>query len=251
MDIHPVSCATGLYYLRILAVACFGAWTLGCASGPSYPRHVDCSMFGQTMISDVDERFVAEGFSLKPPSGENWCLYRPNSAMISFSSNGLMGTYLEEAPSKRDLGHTFAVAGMAVRLKAHAIETHEDLSSFLEQWVGQGRGGTQAGGAWYADLSPAPRFKNHSFRVAPDPTREPVCVRYDVATEERDNPHFPGWLLLMTGDGIACRHPESERMIVLVEFTERRRQGLETPGLTSRLRSEAEATLNSMELLPL
>jgi hypothetical protein len=67
--------------------------------------------------------------------------------------------------------------------------------------------------------------------------------------EERDNPRLPGLVLIVTANGIACRHPSTPAMGVIAFYSERRPEGqraLLDPGVSPI----GEDFLRSLTFLP-
>ena len=222
----------------------------GCATSTYTPQDIDCYSYKLDPVENSHQRVSARGFSVLPPSGDNWCVVRPDSSLIGFSSTPYIGLYVAKRPTYEQSIHTFAVTAVVIRVKKSDITSQIALKSFMERWMEEGQPSRLIGSELHVDWPghPTPAI---DFQVETEDSLTSDCVRYRVENEERDNPRAPGWVLKVTREGIACRHPFSNKMLVSVEFSERRRKGYEDSDARKKFREQADTALGSLEFTPL
>jgi len=203
-----------------------------------------------TFVADSSKRYSGHGFTILPPSSGYWCSLGSESTLLSFMSNKFLGTEIVSRPEREEVAHSFATVAMAISIKEADRGRFSSLKEFVEVWIERGsRGFDIYGPVIYSDLSPQENFSVARSEVRNDDEMQTECVRYELAVEERKNPGVPRrWVLVTTAEGILCRHPEDENLLIDVAFSERKRQGWEDAdtGLATRLRAQAQSALNSL-----
>lgn len=215
------------------------------------PRWIGCKSINQRSVEDPDRRVAGRGFSVLPPSGANWCVVPTDDSYVTFTTTPFIGQYVEKPPTMEQARHTYVSAAINIRVKKSDISSQAALKTFMERWLESGAAVRRIGNETYVDWTENPTDDTLDFYVELENSFKADCVRYRRESEETVNPRAPGWTLVTTGEGIACRHPSSNRMFVMVDFSERRRKGYDDPDATGRLREQADVMLRSLELTPL
>jgi len=190
---------------------------IGCATPLPEPR----------LVTDSNQRVQGAGFSVLPPSGEQWFV------AIDASSDTIV--FVKRDPEHMRQRGSVIVLATRFRAQRNDITTADGLLSELDERV-------RAHSARYTLTS----VKLEPYQDAKMPTD---CVRINTTSEERNNPNRPGEVLLMTVSGKACRHPSAPAYFVQVTMSERRPVG-SLPLVDDKLRSECEREIASMEFLP-
>ena len=155
-------------------------------------------------------------------------------------------------PSKEEMGHTFIILIEKFNLKHTTIKDVFALKDIVEKWLHSGHNVTNSDGEWNLDLATSPRFRTVESKVEIDDSFDANCVRFESVMEESLNPRVSsGQVLILDNTGIICRHPDSERLLVEVGFSERRFEGWRTPGLREKFLSEAIPVINSLKFTSL
>ena len=81
------------------------------------------------------------------------------------------------------------------------------------------------------------RFVTIESNVRLDTTMGAGCVRVDAVQEERDNPRFPGAVMVLVAHTVDCLHPRSPGYVVSVSYSERYVRG-QQPFAPDILRAE-------------
>ncbi len=199
-------------------------WLLVCLSGI---LAVSCAVPRYTPVTDPAERLEFRGISILPPQGDDWVFIK-GPHKVTFGK-----TIVKRRGRPAEMAHTFIAVARTDHVKKSEIETAWKLRQFVELnliW------------AW------TDRFKLVESKVVPISSLGSDGAQYDVVNEERDNPRFPGFVLLMTTHGIQCRHPYSPGLLVNVAYGERHLQGDQPrPLLIEALKHEVEPFLKSLE----
>lgn len=207
-----------------------------------------------TKVEDREQRYLGHGFSILPPDSGYWCYIAGEATMRSFVTNKFMGREISSPPKREELTHSFAVVAMSISVKEADQGKYDSLQDFLEVWVNQGsRGFDIYGPVVAADLSPQENFEATKLNIEVIDGMGAECLRYDLAVAERKNPGVPRrWVLVTSADGVICRHPDDENLLIDIAFSERKREGWEDEdaGLRNRFRAQAEASLTSLQFSP-
>lgn len=238
------------HYIGLLSILLFLA--TGCATFK--PQTMTCASLGSEQISNKDFRVGYKIFSVLPPRGENWCLRSTGDpTTIVYGTSKFIGKYLEQAPPKEEMLHTFGVMANTVKVKDVDIMTSTEIKKFMERWFyDSGQSFTWVGGQRYAEFTPmesSERFEPIQFKVEVDDTFGANCVRFESKQEEKNNPRVRNWIFTLNNSGVACRHPDTSRLLVMVTFSERHRKGSENYQLANKFKTEAERTIQSLQFV--
>ena len=235
--------------IRVLFVALIGAVTQSCATFT--PQTITCETGGKVAVENFDQRVSALGFSVLPPSGGHWCIMSAGDSAVSFRTLPFLGEHVETAPTKEQDAHRFVVVAVSIKVKTSDITSQPALQSFMKRWLEVVQGYKIIGGDYYVRWSRDPHWEVIRSHVEMEDSPKADCVRYQLETEQRDASEFSNWTLTHVNEGIACRHPQSERVFVVVQFNEQRRKGYENPDARRRLRDQADVTIRSLEFTAL
>ena len=83
-----------------------------------------------------------------------------------------------------------------------------------------------------------------AYEAAPTSRQGQFCIRYQLRTLDKKSPVFPGRVLRMNFEGIACRHPRWPNAVLDSSYSER---GL-AEDIDPSLRSEAEQLLQGVTI---
>ena len=197
-------------------------WLLVCLSGI---LAVSCAVPRYTPVTGPAQRLEISGISILPPQGDDW-------AFIKGPHKVIFGKKIVKRRGRpAEMAHTFVAVARTDHVKKSEIETAWKLRQFVKR-----------------SFISADRFKLVESKVVSISSLGSDCAQYDVVNEERDNPRFPGFVLLMTTHGIQCRHPYSPGLLVNVAYGERHLQGDQPrPLLIEALKHEVEAFLKSLK----
>jgi hypothetical protein len=222
----------------------------GCAT--FQPQTITCESLGTVRIYNEDSRNGDKLFSVLPPSKTSWCLKGtgdPN--VIVYITSKFMGQYLENAPPREDTSHTFGIMANTVRVDTVDISSSSSMKNFMERWFFEGlQSYSRVNGERQAEFTPlegTERFASIRMDIEFDNSFGANCVRFESLQEETDNPRYRNWIFDLKNNGVACQHPSTPNLVVMVTFSERHKKGLENPQLTNRIRTEAERTIKSLE----
>ena len=222
----------------------------GCAT--FQPQTITCESLGTVRIYNEDSRNGDKLFSVLPPSKTSWCLKGtgdPN--VIVYITSKFMGQYLENAPPREDTSHTFGIMAYSVRVDNVDISSPSSMKNFMERWFFEGlQSYSRVNGERQAEFTPlegTERFASIRMDIEFDNSFGANCVRFESLQEETDNPRYRNWIFDLKNNGVACQHPSTPNLVVMVTFSERHKKGLENPQLTNRIRTEAERTIKSLE----
>lgn len=178
-------------------------------------------------ITDPTKRLEFPRFSILPPQGLNWSIFRQGPSEVVF-----MKAPLATPPMRADRLHTFAVIAIVFDPQGADLESPTGVQEFLER-----------------DKGAPPRFRFLESQTVLDSSLGPGCVRFDSVVEERDNPRAPGSALIISEHGFICRHPHVPTRGVYLSYSERYVQGDQSL-LSEGLKQEAEASLRSVMFKP-
>ncbi len=181
-------------------------------------------------VKDSSTPLVRNGFTLLPPSGENWMIgpsgpYGARFGKPIMSPDGSKSTLIVQVWSGRFTDRTF------------------DLKS--ERGLREATEYTAAG----ANSS---RYKIIETKYSAMYQEQATdCIKYEGIMEEHNNPMLwnKGKILLVTYSGSVCRHPNSPDFTVTTLFSERRPQG-QASIMNDQLRQEVEHSLASVRFTP-
>ena len=214
---------------------------VGCATAPPPTGvTVDCRLLGMTPAPTERLEFPAGGFSLVPPRGGVWCEGTRQARRTQFGAHPLLGQTIGARLSPAEMIHSFGLVAISFEPPPAArLETpDEKFTFFLRQIVG-----VEAGS----------RFRVVESRVAADTTLGADCIRFDLTTEERNNPSAAGAVLVQVGRAnLLCRHPDAGRpALIYVGASERYLQGTVSGSLLiDTRRAEWEPSVQSLRFLP-
>ncbi len=178
---------------------------------------------GVRLVTNPTQRFELQSFSILPPQGENW-YFRRTDRGITFLKR------LMDRPVKAtDSARSFYAAAIA-RETTYAKLTLPEFRELVERSL---------------NPSPGGRFRPMQSKVVSDNSLRADCMRYDSVQEERDNPRWPGFVLVMTIHGFTCLHPYAPGLEVNLFYSERYVHG-DQPVLNDPLKREVELFLGSV-----
>lgn len=206
--------------MKLFIAACSVLMIAGCAS-VSAPQ----------MVSDSTMPLKRNGFTLLPPDGKGWMIapsgpYGAGFGKTIFNPDGSRATLTIQVWAGRFTDRNFD------------LRSDKGLREATEYTVSGG--------------DPR-RFKVIETKYSPVfQDQNTDCIKYEAVAEEHNNTLAwnQGQSLLMTFNGVVCRHPNSPDYIVTTLFSERRPQG-QASLMDEQLRKEAEHSLSSIRFTPL
>ena len=141
------------------------------------------------------------------------------------------------------------MAAFKIRHGGPGLENTDELQKFVEEWIKSGFGWLASDSEMIVDAISRPRLTLVRSKVRPEPSSDADCVRYEYVMEERDNPHVPDIVLILTDHGVICHHPNAPDYLVMMSLNERYELGEQIdPNLFQKLKSqEAEPFFESLE----
>lgn len=195
---------------------------------------LQCHMMGLASLPQQGERieFPEHGFSIVPPSGNQWCLGAREPAGVMIYGDERINTRIRARPTQEDLLHTLFLAVSAIDTGNEKIDSIADLQSLAERYFGSGG-----------------RFGLQEGRFVRDASLGAECVRADLSHIEKDNPRAAGLPLIMVLRPIVvCRHPYAvPAKVIQLGASERYLAGKKTDALLLDLRkAEIDAFVRSL-----
>lgn len=193
----------------------------GCATQP----HVGA------LIINPTERLEFDGISVLPPQEENWFLGSSPflKDMVVFKKK------LSDFSRFQEL-HSYLAVVSRTDLDGE-LTNPQDLLSYVNSKLKI----TQA------------RFQMITSNTVLDEARsnamDSICVQYDIAGKEFDNPSFPDTIFILALHGFECRHPFSSKVVIEAYCTERYPDGEQPVG--EALKNECATFLNNIQFKPL
>lgn len=194
-----------------IILLCAGLGVVGCAGGPQF-----------IPVTDPTQRLEFEGGSILPPQGERWFVASP--ALRKQQGPGIIISFLRLA-TPPSITHTVVATVNRVRGPIPAGSRAELLQKMAQRYSEQTN-----------------RNRPVSVTISPDKTLAPDCVRYDVTSEDRGVPRYPGSIYVMDMHGFICLHPDLPDAVFDIQYSQRRLQ--EEPPLS--LEAEGEPFLKSL-----
>jgi hypothetical protein len=229
---------------RDLAAILFLFTAAGCAApvaNPARPVTFDCAAVQLAPVTDPAQRFdfATHGFSVLPPRGEHWCIFRRDARGVQFTTHPLFGKKLERRPSQNEVRHTVAMIATVVEIEGAVPDRADTLRAFVEQWLASGGPTREAGGKLVLSVASS-RGRRIEAKVVADDSLNAACARYDAVMEERDNPRYPGTMFVVVfRSNYLCRHPVApDPTFIWVGYSERYVQASETPPLVADARRD-------------
>jgi hypothetical protein len=170
------------------------------------------------------QRVELDGVSVLPPAGQSWYVGPRDGRHIMF------GRMPPRPP------HTIAAMTLVDKIEIGGavlgpVRNAQDLKEVTERRL-------QSGG----------RFTTIEASVRLDTTMA-ECVRVDAVQEERDNPRFPGVVLVLVTHVLHCLHPRNPDYVVSVGYSERYPRGQQAFSAET-LRDEGEPFIRSATFTP-
>ena len=169
-------------------------------------------------ITDLQQRFEFQEFSILPPQGTDWFVRNPPKGP---ESQDLRITFFKSI----SITHTFVAFARAGSI-GEGFENKEKSLRRLGE-IAQNKG---------KDV------KVVKSNVALDQSLKADCLRYDIVSEVREVPQYEDHLFLLHDHGYICLHPTIPKYVVNVEYSERHLAS-EQP---IQLESEREPYLRSL-----
>ncbi|MET0154039.1 MAG: hypothetical protein ABW298_15715 [Candidatus Binatia bacterium] len=196
-------------------------------------------------------RLSFEGFSLLPPQGDHWCVIDLNQKVgVVFGTTPLIGQVLTRQPTEEELDDILVAVANKVEIERDP-GTSAEVRDFVDSWLRSGQPShVDAGKRILARSSTeAARFNLVDSSVVIDDSIGSSCIRFDATVEERNNPRWPGEVLVSVERGnLLCRSPRTgDPSFVWIGASERYRQSRPPHPLLSETRApEIEAFTRSL-----
>jgi hypothetical protein len=178
-------------------------------------------------VKDPTQRVEIDGLSVLPPAGQTWYVASADARRVAF------------ARRPPELPHTAVAIAFVEKIEiggyVHApIRNAQDLKEVEER-----------------RLQSDERYTTIESSARVDTSRGADCVRIDAVQEVRDNPRFPGVVLVLVSRVLDCLHPQSPGYMVSVGYSERYPKGQRTLFSAETLQSEGEAFIRSATFTPI
>ncbi len=221
------------HFLPVILLA--SALLVGCA-GPG-PFTMTCSALGRPAVAQPGQQIDLGDFSVAAPKGEGWC-FAEGLQGAAFAMHPLMGQYIEK-PERSMAFNTVAMAAVKLRHGGADLENTDELQQFVEEWIKRGFGLKGSQSEPIVGDQKITRVTLVRSMIRPRPSSDAVCVGYDFVMEERDNPHAPDIVLIVTDHGVICQHPNAPDYLVWMSLSERYERGNQIdPSLFQKLKSQ-------------
>jgi hypothetical protein len=187
------------------------------AGGADIPRATSASAL--VPVADPTQRLEVPGVSILPPQGDKWFIAVPPTRpepgsliLVQFTKT------LQDQPVARpeDL-HTVLASVTVTDLKGARFENAQALRMAVAYALGREPEG-----------SPRRDYRVLSLRTNVEASLDPMCVKYDLETEERGVPRFPDSIFVLAAFGVRCIHPYWPDYLVDVVASQRHLQGQPT-----------------------
>ena len=180
-------------------------------------------------VTDSTILLERKGFTLLPPSGNNWLIgpsgpYGAQFAKQIVSSQGSKSTLVVLVYAGRFEGNVYDLkSDSGIKAAAEYVVTGADPSRFK---------------VINATYSPIYKYQGTD------------CIKYEYTAEEHNNPIHRGNVLLLDVRGSLCRHPSAPDFSMNTAFSERRLIGMESL-VDDHIREEVNHCLNSVHFTQL
>lgn len=166
---------------------------------------VGCVAVGPSLIpiTNPTERLEFQGFSISPPAGENWFIAPPELRQKQGPNISASFVKMLKPPSPTQ---TIVAYVLTFNVPASLAESREQLLQLL------GRAKTE----------PTDRNRPIASKTSLDRSLGTDCLRYDVTTEDRGAPLYPGTVFILEMHGFSCFHPELPNYVIDVQYSQRR-----------------------------
>jgi hypothetical protein len=176
-----------------------------------------CSTFGFAPVKDSTDRIEAYGFSVLPPSGTGWSrrpdLHLQGSDLVVFAKKGGSKTHTIGITVGRHKGFDPASVGFA------------EYATNLEVFASYVKNSVQH------TNPPESRMRILELSVVPD-AKSGHCVGEYAKFEDHGSQSKPK-ILIQEDWALTCLHPDSPRVIIEMNFSERGLPGESDPSLTA------------------
>lgn len=159
-------------------------------------------------VANPTERHEFYGFSILPPSGDNWFIdtrHARRGIPVSFNKRFGAGT------SAGAEAHSVVALVTADQVDLPYYSREAVLEHFRQDMKRE----------WWGEA----RYKPVSFEGSEDRSLDAVCLRYSVTVEDRGVPGFVGTMFTLSGRGFRCLHPYDPRLVINVGYSQRFRLG--------------------------
>ena len=213
-----------------------GALLVGCA-GPR-PFTMTCSTIGASAVVEPGQPIGLGDFSVAAPEGRDWCLAHRGPNRVVFVTSPFMGQYIEK-PKPSLAWNSIGMVAYRVKHGAASLKNTDELRQFVEEWIKRGFGVNASGSELIVGDMAEPRFALVRSSVRVTRFLDADCVRYEYVMEERDNPHVPDIVLILTDHGVICHHLSAPDYLVWMSLSERYERGNQIdPSLFQKLKSQ-------------
>lgn len=215
------------------------------------PVLFECALLEMASVSHAAQPVRVEGFTIRPPVGEHWCIQEESENQVVFVTHLLSGEVISKRPTADEVMHTFGLMASAFDFEDHDPQTAEQLRQVLERWLRVGGAAKTVGDRRVLQFQRPPRFRHVRSHVVAKPSPIGECVEYESQIEERDNPEAPGKVLLLDQIGTVCLNPDPRlSAVAFVVFSERRvRDSPTVPALRESLSREATGSFESLRFV--
>ena len=171
------------------------------------------------------QRVELVGVSVLPPAGQTWYLGPRDCCHIAFGRR------------PPDPPHTIVALALVEKIEIGGavlgpIQNAQDLKEVTERRL-------QSDG----------HITTIESSVRVDTGRDAECVRIDAVQEVRDNPRFPGVVLVLVAHTLDCLHPQAPGYMVSIGYSERYPKGQQAFSAEA-LRTEGELFIQSATFTP-
>lgn len=199
-----------------ISVILTGVIIAGCAVGPTL-----------IPITDSTRRLEFHGFSILPPTGQNWFIVSPPAQPPNYTLNVFFTKNLREKVTRPADVHRVSAVVRTYSLGNVKFESRIELLQYLASNLEK-------------VLAIAPNLK-----ASLDKCLGWDCVKYEFRYEDRSSPAFPGFVFIITGHGFVFLHTDSSTFIINLEYRQYYLRG-QDPLPWETLQKELEPFLRSL-----
>lgn len=202
---------------RLALLATAGLIVAACAGGPKL-----------IPIGDSTQRVEFDGFSILPPEGNGWLMLEsPPKTVPGLTTKAYFIKRLTEEVTWPSKLHRLTAV---IRTISYGDVKFESRAELLRHLAGE--------------------FSGQSGKTYLDKCLARDCVRYESTRGGLSNPHFPGFVFVISKQGFLVLHPDSPNLVINLEYRQYYAQGKQ-PISVEALETEVEPFQQSLEFRPL